>query len=209
MSKPTTKANITLYGDWAKLRARYNQTILAFDSAIQAALKEEGAYYAEKIVEGMDSGSPGGKPFTPLKQSTIDTREALGIKSRDPLNETGALKKTIGYEVVKTTLFVGSMRAGSERSDKFDSVKLANIHEFGYGPIVIKVTPAMRAFLAITLGDKGTKQVRPRQGTGVIIINIPARPFITPIFEKYAKGNPGLNRFTDRLLSHMRKRVRV
>ena len=195
--------HIVLTGDWAKLIARYKSTAGGMHGAIEKALHQEGEFYVKKIVNGIESKAPAGKPFIPLKQSTINTRKALGFRSAKPLKESKDLINSVGYKVRDYVLFVGVL-AESRRKDGKDAVKLANIHEFGHGPILIKVTPAMRAFLAINVFKNDLQQTKNKKsGTGVIVVNIPARPFLGPIYERYAEGT-GVKRLYGRIIENLR-----
>jgi len=64
---------------------------------------------------------------------------------------------------------------------------MAQTQEFGAGPILIPMTPAMRRFLFALLriarqGGSGGS------GKAEVVVQIPARPFLRPAFKKFPKG---------------------
>ena len=66
-------------------------------------------------------------------------------------------------------------------------VDVAEVQEFGAGPIVIPMTPAMRRFLFALLRRAGVEKTG-GSGRGVVVVQIPARPFLRPAFKQFEKG---------------------
>lgn len=63
---------------------------------------------------------------------------------------------------------------------------IASVHEFGYGPIAIKMTPAMRRFLFGVLFKKaGVGSAESGGKSGFVTYSIPARPFLRPAAEHW------------------------
>jgi len=60
------------------------------------------------------------------------------------------------------------------------------VQEFGAGPIMIPMTPAMRRFLFALLRKAGEERSG-GTGRGVVVVQIPARPFLRPAFKQFEK----------------------
>jgi hypothetical protein len=75
-------------------------------------------------------------------------------------------------------------------------VNVAEVQELGAGPILIPMTPAMRRFLFALLRKAG-EEPSGGSGRGVVVVSIPARPFLRPAFKVFSKG--AQRRFLDRV----------
>jgi hypothetical protein len=68
------------------------------------------------------------------------------------------------------------------------------------GPIVIRLTPKARAFLHAAFRHAGLDEPSAGQpGIGIAIVQIPARPFLAPVFDKYAQPEQISRRFIERI----------
>ncbi len=78
---------------------------------------------------------------------------------------------------------------------------MAKVQEEGSRPISIRMTPKMRRFLFAMFGRSRNRPVEgpPEGGTGIIVVRIPARPFLRPVFDKFAKKTVIRQRFLDRV----------
>src|SRR5262245_40949388 len=67
-------------------------------------------------------------------------------------------------------------------------VDIAVLNEFGSRPIVVRLTPKARAFLHAAFRHAGLDGPGARQPrTCIAVIYVPARPFLAPAFDKYAR----------------------
>lgn len=139
-----------------------------------------------EIVRGLTSQAPGGVALTPPAPLTLAARRLEGFGGTKALIVRGDLRNSIAVLVVGGEVFVGVPRTA--RSSGGESlVDLAQLHEFGEPPVVIPITPKMRAFLFALLREAG-KEPTGGSGTGVVVVQEPARPFLRPAFEKSRQG---------------------
>lgn len=154
------------------------------------ALRAEAEFFKAKIIEGIQSQSPGGRPLKPLSPYSVMMRQFLGYKGEKALIQRGDLLRSIGIQQSGRDRFYVGVKRGATSSDGKDLVTIAEIQEKGAGPFVVKITPKMRAFLAMVF-RKMNKTGSPggKGGKGYMLITIPPRPFMGPVFDKY--GEPG------------------
>jgi hypothetical protein len=74
-------ADATLFGDWDKALALLDDWRRRLPRALHAALLQEGQFARTAIIEGIDSGAPGGQPFAPLSSNTLMVRR-IGAASK-------------------------------------------------------------------------------------------------------------------------------
>jgi len=79
-------------------------------------------------------------------------------------------------------------------------VDVAKLNEYGSDPIVIPMTSQMRRYLFALLRSAG-KEPTGGSSKGVVVTQIPARPFLRPAFEKFKKG--ARRRFLNRVSKRM------
>ena len=79
-------------------------------------------------------------------------------------------------------------------------VDVAKLNEFGGPPTIIPITPKMRRFLFALLRQAG-KEPTGGGGRGVIVVQIPARPFLRPAFDKFRQG--ASQRFLERVAKEL------
>ena len=91
--------------------------------------------------------------------------------------------------------FIGVSRSARSK-DGASMVDLAKLHEFGGAPVIIPMTPKMRRFLFALLRQAG-KEPTGGSGRGVIFVQVPARPFLRPAFDKFREG--ASRRFLERV----------
>lgn len=143
-----------------------------------------------EIVTGIRKQSPGGADFRPLSRLTLAARRLAGFRGRKALIRTGDLRNSIAVlpkVPAGDTVFVGIPRASGQ-------VRIARVHEYGSDPIVIPITPRMRRFLAMLFRRVSRARKRSKRrgnGTGVVVIQVPARPFLRPSFEVWTRGLRG------------------
>jgi hypothetical protein len=171
----------------------------------------------------MRDQAPGGVPFLPLAQLTLLLRRARGFRGTKALIETGTLMGSVVVRPAgKGRAFVGVLRTAKSSSGK-DLFNIARIQEMG-GVVVIRQTARMhrwlmRALRRARLGvkiqgrsvrgkyEKSKWQPSARSGggaSGVIIIRIPARPYIRPVIIRIL-SNPRALR--ERLIRRIARRL--
>lgn len=194
-------------GDWNDARKILKASDVALKRAIQKTLLQEALLYKKEIVKGIRKQSPGGKTFQPISDSTKKVRRALGFRGTKALIRTGDLIRSITVVRRRNGVFIGVPRTAQSKSGK-PLFELARIHEEGTDPFVIRVTPKMRKFLHATLGARGKKKSRTGGGfagasSQIIIIQIPARPFLAPVFAKLGKASVAGPRVEKRLAKNL------
>lgn len=202
-------------GQWDVARRILRASQRDLDVAIKKTLLQEALFYKKQIVQGIRKQAPGGKDFQKLAPNTLTVRKNLGVKGSKALIKHGDLIRSIQVIRKRAGVFIGVPRTVSS-SDGRPMTDLAKIHEEGAGPIVIRMTPKMRKFLAINL----SKKVRTRgaggrfktskskfgggSGSGVVVIQIPARPFLAPVLARWGKPTSAVPRVTKRMAKNLK-----
>jgi len=182
-------ASVRTIGDWRKARRLLAAAPQRFRQAMERAVLQEAHLYRKEIVQGLTRGSPGGQTFAPLAETTLATRRARGMRGTKPLIARGDLRRSV--VVVKGPFggaFVGILRTARGR-DGQRLVNVAQVHEFGK-VVAFRLTPKSQAFVASMMRKAG---VEPREGKsagGIVVVTIPARPFLRPVWEKLSKDAP-------------------
>lgn len=145
----------------------------AIEKAIRRAVLREAHWMRKQMVEGLKSGAPAGRTLTPNAPSTVTLKGSSKplIASATMLNSIAVIRKGKG-------VFIG-IRRSSKRG-----VNLAILHETG-GVIRQTVTSKQRRFLMMLSKKMFGRMFAPAVGS-TMTIRIPARPFISPIVEKFA-----------------------
>lgn len=178
-------------------------------NAKRRALLQEAQFFRTKIVEGLRDQAPGGKAFKPLSEKTIALRKFLGFKGTKALVRRADLRNSIAVHELHDagdSVFVGVLRT-ARNAQGSALVDVARLNEEGSKPIVIKITPKMAALLAAAfrkLGGAGNRMGPQKKSTGIIIVQIPARPFMGPVFEKFGQAEEASKRFVDRFKKEMK-----
>lgn len=190
---------LTKTGEWAAARRILASAPKRIREAQDKAVLQEAQFFRTKIVEGLRSGSPGGQAFQPLAPTTLAIRRLRGGKGTKPLIHHGDLRNSIAVVKEGDGVFVGVLRS-AKGSGGASLVNVAAIHEFGSRPIVLKITPKVRALLHAAFRKAGLdKPAGDRPSTGVAVIRIPARPFLRPVFETYGAPEEVAKRFVERV----------
>lgn len=183
------------FGKWGAVFETLTNVKSNNEKAAKLALTTEAQFLRGKMLDGLRDQAPGGKQFKPLSEETLAVRKFLGFKGKKALLKHGDLRNGITvYKGASGTVFVGILRTATA-SDGQNLVDVALLQEKGSNPIVIKMTPKMRALLFAAFRKAGiNRRDRVRawragayQSTGIIVIQIPARPFIQPVIDKYGK----------------------
>jgi phage gpG-like protein len=182
-------------GDWALARRLLSAGPQRLRAAIGTALRQEAQGLRNEIVQGLTSQAPGGEPLKPPSPLTIAARQLAGFGGSKALLVRGDLRNSITVFVHGDEAFVGVSRS-TRAKDGGSMVDLAKLHEFGGPPVIIPMTPKMRRFLFALLRQAG-KEPTGGSGRGVIVVQVPARPFLRPAFERFREG--ASRRFLERV----------
>ena len=186
-------------GDWARARQLLAVGPQRLRSAIGVAIRQEAQGLRNEIVQGLTSQAPGGEPIKPPAPLTLAARPLGGFGGTKALLVRGDLRNSITVIVEGDEAFIGVPR--SARSSGGESlVDLAQLHEYGGPPVIIPITPKMRRFLFALLRQAG-KEPTGGSGRGVIVVQVPARPFLRPAFEKFREG--ASRRFLERVAQQL------
>lgn len=191
------RVKVKLIGQWeaaAGILTNLGSKVL---KAYKMAALQEGHYLRAKIVEGVRSGAPGGKQLLSLAASTIAVRKRKGRGGTKPLIVSGAMINSVTVLQEGETTFVGIL-ATAKGGGGVGSANKADVHEFGR-TFAVPLTPKAKRFLMANfkkggvavngpwLPGGGGSQAGP-SGTSTVIITIPARPFVAPVFEAELPG---------------------
>lgn len=191
------------YGDWAKAFKILGNTKKDLAAAQDAAILTEANFFRKEILRGLREQSPGGKTFKALDPHTIAMRKFLGFKGTKALLRHGDLRNAIAVTKVGNSVFVGVLKtAMNERGQSLANV--ADLNENGSKPIVIKITPKMRALLHAAFQKAGIAKSFVGHSTGIVVVQIPARPFVKPVFEEFGKPELAEKRIADTMAKQMK-----
>jgi phage gpG-like protein len=182
-------------GDWARARRLLTAAPQRLQAAIGTAVRQEAHALRNDIVQGLTSQAPGGEPLKPPSPLTIAARQLEGFGGSKALIVRGDLRNSITVIVQGDEAFIGVSRSARSK-DGASMVDLAKLHEFGGPPVIIPMTPKMRRFLFALLRQAG-KEPTGGSGRGVIVVQVPARPFLRPAFDKFREG--ASRRFLERV----------
>jgi hypothetical protein len=141
------------------------------------------------MVESFNKGGPPGKRWRRLSVFTQLVSRALGHGDRRPLMRSGDLRNSHSVVERDDNVFVGVHRTTRGRKSRSRMMNIAVIQEFGAGPTSIRVTRKMRGFFHF-LHIKTKGQIKPLSpSTTVIVVRIPPRPWIGPIWEQEADAS--------------------
>ncbi len=160
----TVKA-LKLVGDWKKSKEVLAAAPADLEQAVHKAVIGLANYLAGRIKRKISSNiAPANSPFTVMMK-----------KSSKTLIEKGDLRNSVTViQGGRHEAFIGIPQAGG-------AADLASVLEKGR-TIVMRMTPKMLAYLHATLGSKASKIPSKGPSTGVLVIHIPARPFMEPTF---------------------------
>ena len=173
-------------GDWAVARRLLAGGPMKLKAAVGTTIRQEAQLLRKEIVQGITRQAPGGESFKPLSPLTLAAREMKGRGGTKALMVSGDLRNGIAAIVKGDEAFVGVPRKARGKDGK-SLIDVAQVQEFGAGPIIIPMTPAMRRFLFALLRKSG-EAGSGGSGKGVVVVQIPARPFLRPAFKKFQKG---------------------
>lgn len=186
-------------GDWARARRLLTAAPERLKAAIGTAVRQEAHALRNEIVQGLTSQAPGGEPLKPPSPLTIAARQLEGFGGTKALIVRGDLRNSIIVFVHGDEAFIGVSRSARSK-DGEPMVDIAKLNEFGGPPVIIPITPKMRRFLFALLRQAG-KEPTGGSGQSVIVVQVPARPFLRPAFEKFREG--ASKRFLERVAKEL------
>ena len=173
-------------GDWALARRLLAAAPARLKAGGERGLRREGELLRKGIVDGLTSQAPGGQPIKPPAPLTLAARKLKGFGGTKSLLVRGDLRNAIAVVTQGSSVFVGVPRSARGKGGA-PLVRLAEVHEFGSAPTVLPLTPRMRRFLFLLLRRAG-QAPRGGTGSGVVVVRVPARPFLRPAFAAFRKG---------------------
>lgn len=208
MSFGSAGGRIIQIGQWPE--ARRGLKTPAYRKMLRTFVVREAHAMQQAIVDGIKNQAPGGlggfggAPFDPLAENTIRKRRLRGFRGTKALIERGELRRSFIVRTFSsggmTSAFVGVLKTARSSSGAM-LANVAAIAEYGSRPIVIRITPRMRRFLALLSDRKESKYSTrtkstlrrtkggggsaPRFGPskGFVVVQIPARPIFRPVIE--------------------------
>jgi hypothetical protein len=159
-------------------------------AATKKAILLEAHALRAAIVKGLISQAPAGEPLKPLQELTLAARKLRGFSGTKALIRRGDLLGSISVVMSGDDAFVGVQRT-ARAADGSALADIAQANEYGTDPIVIPITPRMRRFLHVLFRVAGRQSASRGGGQGVVVVQIPPRPFLRPIFEE---AKPGMSR---------------
>ena len=190
-------------GPWSQVAKLLTAAPQRIQAAFDKALLQEAQFLRTKIVEGVREQAPGGQAFAPLAPTTLAIRRFRGFSGTKALLVQGDLRNSVTVVKDGDRVLVGVLRTARNRAGK-SLVDIAALHEHGSRPIVMRLTPKARAFLHAAFRHAGLDAPGAGQpSTRIAVIQVPARPFLAPVFDKYAQPDQISHRFLDRVFRHM------
>ena len=182
-------------GDWSRARRLITGGAERLQDAVRVALRQEAQVLRNQIVQGLTSQAPGGEPLRPPAPLTLAARELQGFGGTKALVVRGDLRNSIAVIIDGDDVFIG-IRRSARSSEGERLVNLAELHELGGPPTIVPITPKMRRFLFALLRQAGQVPTG-GSGRGVVVVQVPPRPFLRPAFAAYRVGAG--RRFLDRV----------
>jgi hypothetical protein len=191
-------------GPWTKVGKLLAAAPRRMQAAFDKALWQEGQFLRTKIVEGIREQAPGDRAFAPLAPTTLAIRQFRGFRGSKALIVQADLRNSITVVRDGDRVLVGVLRTARNRAGK-SLVDIAALQEDGSRPIVVHLTPRARAFLHAAFRHAGLDGPSSGQpGTGIAVIQIPPRPFLAPVFEKYAQPEQVSRRLLERAAAFLK-----
>jgi phage gpG-like protein len=168
--------HIRFLGDWNKALEKFGSQLTAIKTMKTAKRKAMGklaVFFGRKLKENIKNGGQlAEKPFAINSDLTMERKG-----SEKPLIDSADMRNSITPHVIdENTGFVGIMRGMTHRKSGKEMVDIALVHEFG---AMVQVTQKMRGFFAVNFGIHMRADKK--------YIEIPARPFMMPVLEKFEK----------------------
>jgi hypothetical protein len=118
--------SVNRFGDWDKVKKRLeNAPGTRLSKAIRQATIQNATLLVREIKRGIIAQAPGGVPFEPLSEGTIERKG-----SSKALIDTGFLINAITQRILADKAFVGLLR-GTANAKGEDMVNIGAIMEYG------------------------------------------------------------------------------
>jgi hypothetical protein len=174
-------------GEWRKAQAILARGARELGKSVDRALTQEAHALRAALVEGLDKQAPAGQALTPLAPLTIAARQLRRFRGTKVLIRTAELRNAFAVIRRASLVFVGIPGTARGRDGHSLSVR-AEAHEYGAGPTIVPITPRMRRFLFALYRKAGRDTTRRGGGSGVVVIQIPPRPFMRPVLAAFQVG---------------------
>ncbi len=188
---------VELFGDWDRASSVVNSMVGKYQLALKRSTLQEAHFIRGKMLNYIKTSGEGA--MEPLAASTLAVRRFKGKNGTKPLIVTGGLRNSISVRWIgNDTAFIGVLSSAEN-----GRVKIAEIQERG-ATFVMNYTPKAHRFLMAAFrlsGLAGEESGASR--TKILVIRIPARPFIAPVIDKYAKPEMVKARFEKNLAFNM------
>lgn len=208
-------------GSWGAAVKIANQST-RLKKAIDHAVAQEAHQIRRDIIKGITEQAPGGRAFDPLSQLTLALRKVKGFRGKKILIVTAGLRNSVTVNKKATGKYWVGVQRSARSKDGKSLANVAAVQELG-ATVVVRVTPKMKKFLMMALRKSGIgtrEKGRDRGGrfkkskfvasgagqitSGVLVIKIPARPFMRPVIERAASNPVAVQRrFTQRIAQDM------
>ena len=224
MDDPKLELKVKATGDWEEVR-KFLQTLKRGGKLWEGVVAMEAKNAATLVKRNHASqGKLAGTTWPKLASLTRRMK-----KSKRMLFESGQLAKAIGAQKNGNTWFIGVLSNEAHKGSKIGLQDLARVHEYG-ATIVQQWTAKQRAMFFMLLKKYGQMRrgkkkssarapalrgpsgrfVRPKaipKGATVVVIKIPARPFIFPVLRRlYLESQDTVER---RILARMKSALKI
>lgn len=187
-------------GLWSQAAGFIGNVGVKSRAALMLATKREAILAVGEMKKGIRDQAPGGQTFQALSELTLAKRKAKEVKGTKALVRHGDLFRSIRAvgPIGGDTVFAGVLRTATGRNGQ-NLANVAAVQEFGQIMAVNVDKPGKGGkttrdfFLALFL--KGLISAPLKGTTRILIIEVPARPFVAPVLKKMEKGRQG--RFLD------------
>lgn len=153
-----------------------------WQAAWEKAATREAHRLRGLMIDAFQKGGPSGAKWPPLATFTQLLSRVRGRGDRRPLTYHGDLRNSIQVVKERDAIFVGTHRKAKGR-DGEDLVNIAMIHNYGTKTYSVRVTAKMRKFFMWLFIETGG-QIKPlAKSTSYIVVKIPARPWVEPIWD--------------------------
>jgi hypothetical protein len=196
---------VTKVGAWSQVGRLLAGAPRRVHAAVDKAVLQEAQFLRTKIVEGIREQAPGGRAFAPLAPTTLAIRRFRGFAGTKTLIVQGDLRNAVTVVKDGDRAFVGVLRTAQSRSGQ-SLADIAALQEHGSKPIVTTLTPKARAFLHAAFRRAGLDSSTDHHAsTNIAVLQIPPRPFLSPVFDTYAQPAEVAKRFLERVSAHLQR----
>lgn len=180
---------VRLAGEWGRAQRILQGSVRKLRGGMEAAVREEAKRARDEVVRGVRKQAPGGKALEKPSPLTLASRQLEGLRGRNALQASGELLRALTSVARGLEAFVG-IRSNARGKDGRPLADIAQAQEEGVGPIAIPMTEGMRRYLGVlrSRANGASGGEGGGGGSGVIVVRIPARPFLRPAFEAAMQG---------------------